>query len=60
MTTNSCPCGTTIESRTHLVGEGEIHEEKRDALEEGMRTLDACDMEEFGSLELVSRKRSLS
>ena len=29
-----CPCGTTIESRTHIVGECEIYEEERDALEE--------------------------
>ena len=32
--TNMCPCGTTIESRTHIVGECEIYEEERDALEE--------------------------
>ena len=47
-----CPCGTTRESRTHIrVGECEIYKEERDALEEEMRKLDACDMEEFGSLE---------
>ena len=28
-----CPCGTTIESRTHKVGECEIYNEERDALE---------------------------
>ena len=48
--TNMCPCGTTIESRTHIVGECEIHKEW-DALEEEMRKLDVCDMEEFGRLE---------
>ena len=51
MATNVCPCGTTIESRIHIVGECEIHMEERDALEEGTRKLDVCDMEEFGRLE---------
>ena len=36
-----CPCGTTTESRTHIVGEREIYKEERDALEE-MRKLDVC------------------
>ena len=45
-----CPCGTTIGSRTHIVGECEIYNEERDALEEGMRKLDVCDMKEFGRL----------
>ena len=49
--TNMCPCGTAIESRTHLVGECEIYKKERDALEEKMRKLDVCDMEEFGRLE---------
>ena len=44
-----CPCGSTIESRTHMVGKCEIYKEERDALEE-MRKLDECDMEEFGTL----------
>ena len=35
--TNMCPCGTTIESRTHMVGECEIYKEERDALEEEMK-----------------------
>ena len=30
--TNMCPCGTTIDSRTHIVGECEIYKEERDAL----------------------------
>ena len=50
MATHMCPCGTTIESRTHTVGECEIYQEERDALEE-MRKLDVCDMQEFGRLE---------
>ena len=49
--TNTCPCGTTIESRTRTVGECEIYKEERDALEEEMRKLDVCDMIEFGRLE---------
>ena len=48
---NMCPCGTAIESRTHIVGECEIYKEGRDALEEDMRKLDACDMKGFGSSE---------
>ena len=48
--TNMCPCGTTIESRTHIVGECETYKEERDALEE-MRKLGVCVMEEFGRLE---------
>ena len=40
--TNMCPCGTTIESRTHTVGEYEIYKEERDALEEEMKKLDVC------------------
>ena len=39
-----CACGTTIESRTRIVGECEIYKEERDALEE-MRKLHVCDME---------------
>ena len=46
-----CPCGTTIESRTQIVVECEVYKEGRDALEEEMRKLNACDMEEFGRLE---------
>ena len=51
--TNMCPCGTTIESRSHIVGECEIHKEERDALE-GMRKLDVCDVDLR-----IARKRSL-
>ena len=49
---NRCPCGTTIESRTHTVGECETYKEERDAaVEEELSKLDVCDMEEFGTLE---------
>ena len=44
MATNMCPCGTTIESRTHIVGECEFFKEEQGALEEGIRKLDACGM----------------
>ena len=33
--TNMCPCGTTIESRPHTIGEREIYKEERDVLEGG-------------------------
>ena len=49
--TKMCPCGTTIESRTHIVGQCEVYKEERDALKEGMRKLDVRDVEEFGKLE---------
>ena len=42
--TNMCPCGTTINSRTHVIGERDIYKEERDALKEEMRKLDVCDM----------------
>ena len=45
-----CPCGITIESRTHIVGESEIYKEERDALDE-MRKVDEYDMEELCRLE---------
>ena len=51
MATHMCPCGTTTESRTHMVGTCEIYKEKRDALEEEMGKLDVCDMEENRRLE---------
>ena len=46
-----CPCGTTIKSTTHVVGECDIYKEEQGALEEEMRVVDECDMEEFGKLE---------
>ena len=54
---NMCPCGTTIESRTHIERECEIYTEQRDALEE-MRKLDVCDMKEFDRLE--SSKKTIA
>ena len=56
--TNMFPCGATVESRTRIVGECEIYKEERDALEEEMRKLDECDMEEFGRLE--SREKTIA
>ena len=44
-----CPCRTTIESRTHIVGGCEIYEEERDALD--LRKLDVCNVKEFGRLD---------
>ena len=41
-----CPCGTTIETRTHIVEECEICKEERNALEETRKLL-VRDMEEF-------------
>ena len=52
------PCGTTTESRSHIVGGCEIYKEERDVLE-GMRKSKVCDMGEFGRLE-SGEKRSLS
>ena len=43
MVTHMCPCGTTMESRTHIVGESEIYKEERDVLEEEMGKLDDCE-----------------
>ena len=51
MATYMCPHGTSIESRTHIVGECEIYKEERHALEEEMREIDVCDVQEFGRLE---------
>ena len=51
MATNMCPCDTTLESRTHVVGECEVYKEERDVLEKGMGKSDVRGMEEFGRLE---------
>ena len=45
------PCGKSIESRTHIVGEREMYKEKRYMLEEEMRRMYECDMEGFGALD---------
>ena len=50
MGAHMCPCGTTRESRTHIVEQCEIYKEERDVLVE-MRKFDVCHMEEFGRLE---------
>ena len=56
-----CPCGKAIESRIHIVGECEMCKEERDVLEEETREIQACDMEEIGTLhQNVARQRSLS
>ena len=44
------PYGKAIESRNYIVGECEIYKEERDVLEEEMREIDECEMEEFGTL----------
>ena len=49
--THMCLCGTTIERRTHIVGECEIHKKGQDVLEEEMGKLDGCDTEEFGRVQ---------
>ena len=43
--------GTTEEGRTQRTGKCETYKEEQDALEEGVRKLDVCDIEEFGRLE---------
>ena len=59
--TNMCPCGTTLEIRTHIVvGECEIYKEERDALEEGIMKLDVCDMEKFGRLESSENEKTIA
>ena len=44
-----CPCGKAVESRSHVVGEGETYKEERHVLE--MRKIDECDLEKFGTLD---------
>ena len=39
------------ESTTHAAGKCEIYKEERDTLEEGMRKIEGCDMEKFGTLD---------
>ena len=48
---STCPCGTTKESRIHVVGEREIYEKERYASEEEIMVFDVCGMEEFGRLD---------
>ena len=42
-----CPCGKTIESRTHIVRECEVFKGERDVLKEETREIDECDMEDL-------------
>ena len=49
-----CPFGKATEIRTHIVGETEMYKEERDVLEEDMRGINECDMEEFDTL-LIDR-----
>ena len=51
------PFGKAIKSRTRMVGECEMCKEEGYVLEEGMGKTDECDMEEFGTLQTVARKR---
>ena len=44
-----CPCGKAVESRSHVVGEGETYKEERHVLE--MRKIDEGDREKFGTLD---------
>ena len=46
-----CPCGKSVESRTHIVGECEIYKEERDVLEKSMRKIDERSVEKFGTLD---------
>ena len=48
------PCGKPLESRTHILGECEMHEEERDVLEEETRKSDECDTDEFGSEKTIA------
>ena len=57
---NMCPCGTTIESRTHIIGEREIYKEERDALKPEMRKFNVCYMEKFGRLESSEKTAVIS
>ena len=43
------PCGKTISSRTHIMGECEMYKKERHVL--AMRKIDECDMEKFGTLD---------
>ena len=42
-----CPCGKTIESRSYIVEECEMYTEERDVLEDEMRKIDDCDVDNF-------------
>ena len=46
-----CPWGKATESGARKAGECEMHKEERAVLEEEMREMDGCDIEEFGTLD---------
>ena len=46
------PCGIAIESRSHMVGGCEMYKEERNVSEE-TRTIDECEMEDFGALDIT-------
>ena len=46
MDAHMCSCCTTIESRTHIIGECETYKEERDVIVD-MRKSDGYDMVEF-------------
>ena len=46
-----CPCGPTIERRTHIVKECEIYKVEGKLLTGGMRKMDVCDIEKFCRLQ---------
>ena len=54
------PCGKSVESRTHILGECEIHKEEQDVLEGEMRKIDECDMEKFDTLHSSDKTIELS
>ena len=51
-------CGGAVESRTHIVGEGETHKEEEGVLEEGKRGIDECAVKTFGALDNNGREKN--
>ena len=45
-----CPHGKTIDGRSHIVVECEMHKEERDVSEEETREIGECDVQEFDTL----------
>ena len=54
----NCPRGKAIESRTHVVAECELYQEKRDMLEGEMRDSNKSGMESFDVLD--SREKTIA
>ena len=46
-----CPCGNAEESRTHVVGEYELHKDERHELEQEIMKVDECDMDKYGKVD---------